>query len=83
MNKIDFIAEELNSLVKAIISGLNTEAKVFECSHSTVNLKEVIGTGLFDLKQEFHTHPLWAKELYNFQIIIQKQKSMGLQVLYI
>ena len=66
LNKIDLISSEELKTVKAIISGLNTEAKVFECSHSTVNLKEVIGTGLFDLKQA-HTHPLWAKELYNFK----------------
>ena len=55
LNKIDLISSEELKTVKAIISGLNTEAKVFECSHSTVNLKEVIGTGLFDLKQAHTT----------------------------
>ena len=62
MNKIDLISSEELKTVKAIIGGLNTEAKVFECSHSTVNLK-VIGTGLFDLKQA-HTS-FMGKELYN------------------
>ena len=35
LNKIDLISSEELKAVKAIISGLNTEAKVFECSHST------------------------------------------------
>ena len=77
LNKIDLISSEELKTVKAIISGLNTEAKVFECSHSTVNLKEVIGTGLFDLKQA-HTHPLWAKELYNFKDHVPETEEYGI-----
>ena len=80
LNKIDLISSEELKTVKAIISGLNTEAKVFECSHSTVNLKEVIGTGLFDLKQ---VYPFVGKRTITLKIMFQKQKSMGLQVLHI
>ena len=57
--------------------GLILRQKVFECSHSTVNLKEVIGTGLFDLKQA-HTHPLWAKELYNFKDHVPETEEYGI-----
>ena len=77
LNKIDLISSEELKTVKAIISGLNTEAKVFECSHSTVNLKEVVDTGLFDLKQA-HTHPLWAKELYNFKDHVPETEEYGI-----
>ena len=77
LNKIDLISSQELKTVKAIITGLNTEAKVFECSHSTVNLKEVIGTGLFDLKQA-HTHPLWAKELYNFKNHVPETEEYGI-----
>ena len=77
LNKIDLISSEELKTVNAIISGLNTEAKVFECSHSTVNLKEVVGTGLFDLKKAY-THPLWAKELYNFKDHLPETKEYGI-----
>ena len=54
LNKIDLISSKELKTVKAIISGLNTEANVFECSHSHISLNEIVGTGLFDLEQ---AHP--------------------------
>ena len=42
-----------------------------------MNLKEVVGTGLFDLKQA-HTHPLWAKELYNFKDHVPETEEYGI-----
>ena len=65
LNKIDLISQKELQTVKAIIRGLNTQAKVLECTLSQVSIKDVVGTGLFNL-EEAYEHPLWAKELYNF-----------------
>ena len=47
LNKIDLISKEQLKTVKAIIHGLNAKAKVIESSHSKVDMKEVMDTGLY------------------------------------
>ena len=64
LNKIDLISKEQLKTVKAIIHGLNAKAKVIESSHSKVDMKEVMDTGLYNL-EDAQNHPLWAQELYN------------------
>ena len=64
LNKIDLISKVELKIVRALIRGLNTKAKIIETTLSKVNLKEVIDTGLYDL-EEAQEHPLWAQELYN------------------
>ena len=66
LNKIDLISNEELKTVEAIIRGLNTKAKIIKTKLSKVELKSILGSGLFNL-EEAQEHPLWAKELYNFK----------------
>ena len=77
LNKIDLISKEELKTVKAIIRGLNVKAKVIETTLSQVDLDEVVGTGLFDLR-EAQEHPLWAQELYNFQDHVPETEEYGI-----
>ena len=64
LNKVDLISREQLKTITAIIHGLNTKAKIIETTLSKVELKEVMDTKLYDLK-EAQDYPLWAQELYN------------------
>ena len=64
LNKIDVISKDQLKTVKALIRGLNVKAKIIETTHSKVDMKEVIDTGLYNL-EEAQNHPLWVQELYN------------------
>ena len=66
LNKIDLISNEELKTVEAIIRGLNTKAKIIKTKLSKVELKSILGSGLFNL-EEAQEHRLWAKELYNFK----------------
>lgn len=77
LNKIDLISKEELGTVKAIIRGLNAKAKIIETKNSSVNLDEVMNTGLFDLA-DAQEHPLWAQELYNFKDHIPETEEYGI-----
>ena len=77
LNKIDLISKEKLEIVKSIIYGLNTKAKVIETTLSKVDLDQVIDTNLFNF-EEAQKHPLWAQELYNFKDHTPETEEYGI-----
>ena len=77
LNKVDLISKELLKIVISIIKGLNSKAKIIKTSHSNVEIKEILNTGLYNLK-EAQSFPLWAQELYNFDKHIPETEEYGI-----
>lgn len=62
LNKVADVTDEEKKKIRAIISTLNSGAKVIETNYSEVPLKQVINTGLFDFNKAALA-PTWLKEL--------------------
>ena len=77
LNKIDLVSKDELEAVRGIIRSLNAKAKVIETTLSQVDLKEVMGTDLFDF-DEAQEHPLWAQELYNFENHVPETEEYGI-----
>ncbi len=77
LNKIDLISDKELSIVYAIIRSLNAKAKIIKTIKSKVAMKEVMDTGLYDLK-EAKSHPLWVQELYNPDAHIPETEEYGI-----
>ena len=78
VNKVDIVTPDELKIVKSIIRSLNAKAKLIETTMSQVNLKEVIGTGRFNL-EEAQDHPLWAQELNHHQDHIPETEEYGIR----
>ena len=77
LNKIDLISNDELKTVKAIIRGLNAEAKIIETKSSKVSLDKVMGTKLFNLEAA-KDNPLWVQELHNFKDHIPETEEYGI-----
>ena len=76
LNKVgDATAEQIDAARK-IIRSLNADAEIIETNHSDVPADKILSTGLFDFEQA-HEHPLWAKELYNFEDHVPETEEYG------
>lgn len=62
LNKIEGLSEEHIGEVEAVIKSLNPEARLIKTNYSEVDLKEIIGTGLFDFEKAAMA-PMWLKEI--------------------
>jgi G3E family GTPase len=62
LNKIDLVSEDEIKEIRAIIFKLNPLAKIIHTTHSNVDLKEIINTGLFNFDKAA-TNPGWLKEI--------------------
>lgn len=62
LNKVDGVSSEQIEEIEAVIKALNAEANVIHTNYSQVDLKEVIGTGLFDFAKAAQA-PMWLKEI--------------------
>ena len=62
LNKTDCVTKEELGLVKSVVRSLNAKAKMIPTTLSSVDIDEVLDTGLFDLDTA-EEHPLWAHEL--------------------
>ena len=76
-NKIDLVSSEELATVHSIIRGLNAKAKVIETKQSSVDMTEVMGTGLYNL-EEAQEHPLWAQELYRPEAHVPETEEYGI-----
>ncbi|WP_137388018.1 zinc metallochaperone GTPase ZigA [Rhodoligotrophos defluvii] len=65
LNKVSDVSAEDLAKVRAIIRGLNADARIHETDFSRVPLMSVLNTGLFDY-EEAQQHPTWFKELHGF-----------------
>ncbi|QPB21662.1 GTP-binding protein [Rhizobium sp. 007] len=66
LNKVETATPEQRDAARKIIAGLNPDAKLIETDFGRVALKDVLGTGRFDIDKA-ETHPLWYKELHGFK----------------
>lgn len=62
LNKIDLVDSQSVLELHATLQKLNPGAKVIECAHSEIDLKEIVDTGLFDF-EEASQGAGWIKEL--------------------
>ncbi len=77
LNKIDLLTKEELKIVKAIIRGLNAQAKIIDSIFSNIDINDVVGTDLFDL-EDAQKNPLWAQELYNFKDHVPETEEYGI-----
>lgn len=62
INKIDKVDAERRDEVTAVVKALNPVAKIVYADRGQVPLKQILGTGLFDLERA-SAMPGWAREL--------------------
>jgi G3E family GTPase len=62
INKCDLVDERELRHVEAMIRSLNADAKLIRTTNAQVDLREIIGTGRFDMAQSMAS-PQWIKEL--------------------
>ncbi|MEO1039100.1 MAG: GTP-binding protein [Pseudomonadota bacterium] len=78
INKAGLAGAEQVGIVRKVVSGLNPEARIIEADFSRVAPQEILGTGLFDFERA-HNHPLWAKELYDFENHTPETEEYGIE----
>lgn len=62
LNKLDLVGEESAARLRAVLGRLNPAARIVGAVHGRVDLREVLGTGLFDLERAQQA-PGWVREL--------------------
>ncbi|EPH39576.1 GTP-binding protein [Streptomyces aurantiacus] len=62
LNKLDLVAAEDAGQLRATLARLNPAARVVTATHGQVDLRHVLGTGLFDLERA-QLAPGWVREL--------------------
>ena len=77
LNKVSEVSEGQLETVRAILRGLNPDARVIETDYADVPLEDVLDTGRFDFERA-HDHPLWAKELYGFADHVPETEEYGI-----
>ncbi len=78
LNKIGTATPEQRDAAHKIIVSLNPDAKLIETDFGQVDLKEVLGTGRFDLAKA-EQHPLWFKELHGFKDHVPETEEYGIR----
>lgn len=78
LNKIGTAAKEERDAARKIITGLNPDARLIEVDFGKVALKDVLGTGRFDIDRA-ETHPLWYKELHGFRDHVPETEEYGIR----
>lgn len=64
--------------VRAVVRGLNADARVVAADHGRVPLAAVLGTGLFDFDAA-HRHPTWLRELLGFRDHVPETEEYGIR----
>jgi G3E family GTPase len=62
LNKLDLVDAEAAARLRAALVRLNPVARIVEAEHARVDLRQVLGTGLFDLERAQQA-PGWVQEL--------------------
>jgi G3E family GTPase len=62
LNKTDLADAEQLRLARAVVRGLNPDARLIEAAHGRVPLHEILDTGRYDVERSRRL-PGWAKEL--------------------
>ena len=65
VNKASAVSAEQLAVVKQVVASLNADAQIIDADYAKVDLDKILDTGLFD-DEKAETHPLWAKELFDY-----------------
>ncbi len=77
LNKVSDCSPEDLTTIQSVIKGLNTDAEIIETDFCDIPLNKIINTGSFDLEKA-QNHPLWSKELYDFQNHTPETEEYGI-----
>jgi G3E family GTPase len=78
INKAGLAGPEQMDIVRKVVTGLNPEARILETDFSRVAPKDILDTHLFDFEKA-QNHPLWAKELYDFETHTPETEEYGIE----
>ncbi len=78
LNKIGTATPDERDAARKIIVALNPDAKLIETDFGQVDLKDVLGTGRFDIDKA-EEHPLWFKELHGFKDHVPETEEYGIR----
>lgn len=78
LNKIGTATTDERDAARKIIVALNPDAKLIETDFGKVDLKDVLGTGRFDIDKA-EQHPLWFKELHGFKDHVPETEEYGIR----
>ena len=78
LNKTGSATPGQRDAARKIIAGLNADARLIETDFGKVALRDVLGTGLFNM-QKAEQHPLWYKELHGFKDHIPETEEYGIR----
>ncbi|MEY9495894.1 G3E family GTPase [Bradyrhizobium elkanii] len=77
LNKISAAVSEQRHTAYSVIRGLNAGARLIEADLGRVDLKDLMGVGLFDADKA-SSHPLWKKELEGFNDHVPETEEYGI-----
>ncbi|GJE16287.1 zinc metallochaperone GTPase ZigA [Methylobacterium marchantiae] len=77
VNKADDVGEDQLALVRAVVRGLNADARIVEAAYGRVPLGDILETGLFS-EEKAQEHPLWFKELYGAHEHVPETEEYGI-----
>jgi G3E family GTPase len=78
INKAADVAPDQLALVRAVVRGLNGDARLIEVSHGRAPLDAILDTGLFS-EEKAQAHPLWFKELYGAHEHVPETEEYGIR----
>ncbi|MBN9062751.1 MAG: 4-hydroxytetrahydrobiopterin dehydratase [Rhizobiales bacterium 65-9] len=78
INKISDVDESRRAKVRAIVRGLNADARIIETDHGRVALDAILDTRLFN-EEKAQEHPLWHKELFGFKDHTPETEEYGVR----
>lgn len=78
INKASDVSAEHLGIVKKLCASLNADARIITADRARIDLKQILGTGLFD-DQRAAEHPLWAKELYGYARHRPESEEYGIE----
>ena len=78
LNKVGDASPNQVDAARKIIRSLNADAQIIETNHSDVAADKILDTGLFDFDRA-HEHPMWMKELYDFEDHVPETEEYGIQ----
>ncbi|OAS26569.1 GTP-binding protein [Methylobacterium platani] len=76
INKAGDVSPEQRDRVRAVVRGLNGDARIVEAEFGRVPLGTVLETGLFS-EERAQTHPLWYRELYGAAEHVPETEEYG------
>lgn len=77
INKAGDVPAERLDLVRAVVRGLNADARIIEAVHGRVPPEAILETGLFD-EETAQEHPRWFKELYGAHDHVPETEEYGI-----